>query len=185
MANLDTQSTRYGRGAVILHWLIALLIAANFVLAWVAEDLPKEDRMQIMGNHKALGITILLLTVLRIIWRLVHKAPPLVDSLKPWEAALSRVTHAGLYFVMLAVPVAGWGLHSAFSKGAPVDLFGLFGFPAMPVGSDKGTIGLFHELHEVFATAMLALIAIHVLAALKHQFVDRDGTMRRMAPWMR
>lgn len=184
MANDNIQAARYGLGAVVLHWLIALAIAANYVLAWVSEDLPKEDRMALMGNHKALGIAILLLTVLRIVWRLVHKAPPLVETLKAWEAALSRVTHAALYFVMLAVPLAGWGLHSAASQGKAVGMFGLFDFPAMPVGFDKPTIGLFHELHEVFATLMLALMILHVLAALKHQFLDKDGTLRRMAPWM-
>ena len=117
MANDNNPAARYGRGAVVLHWLIALAIAANYVLAWVSEDLPKEERMALMGNHKALGIAILLLTMLRIVWRLVHKAPPLVETLKAWEAALSRVTHAALYFVMLAVPLAGWGLHSSASQG--------------------------------------------------------------------
>lgn len=185
MANDINPAARYGRGAVVLHWLIALLIAANYGLAWASEDLPKEDRMQLMGNHTALGITILALTVLRIVWRLMHRAPPLIETLKAWEAALARVAHAALYFVMLAVPLAGWGLYSAASKGKAVGLFGLADFPALPVGSDKPTIGMFHELHEVFATLMLVLIGLHVLAALKHQFMDRDGTLRRMAPWMR
>lgn len=184
MATATVPADRYSRGAVILHWLIAVLIAFNFVAAWVSEDMPKEAKMQVMANHKAVGITILLLTVLRIVWRLMHKAPPLIESLKAWEAALARVTHAALYFVMLVVPLAGWGLHSAFSKGAPVGIFGLFGFPALPVGSDKPTIGMFHELHEVFATLMLVLISLHVLAALKHQFVDKDATLRRIVPWL-
>lgn len=139
--------------------------------------------MQVMGNHKAIGIAILLLTVLRIVWRLTHKTPPLVKTLKAWEAALAKVVHAGLYFLMLAASRGRWGLHSAFSKGEPVSLFGLAAFPALPVGSDKPTIGMFHELHEVFATLMLVLLAAHVLAALKHQFVDKDGTLRRMVPW--
>lgn len=185
MATDTTSSATYSRGAVVLHWLIAGLIAFNFVAAWVSEDMPKDAKMQLMGNHKAIGITILVLTLLRIVWRLAYKAPPLVETLKAWEAALSRVIHAGLYFLMLAVPVAGWGLHSAAGKGAPVAMFGLFGFPALPVGSDKPTIGMFHEAHEVFADLMLVLLALHVLAALKHQFVDKDATMRRMVPWLR
>ena len=138
-----------------------------------------------MGNHKAIGIAILLLTIARITWRLTHKAPPLVESLKAWEAALARVTHGLFYFLMLAVPVAGWGLHSSFTKGGAVPIFGLFGFPALPVGTDKPTVGMFHEMHEVLATAMLALLVLHVLAALKHQFVDRDGTLRRILPFAR
>jgi cytochrome b561 len=182
MSNTDS-AARYSRGAIILHWLIALLIIGNFVGAWISEDLPRDQKIVMMGYHKANGILILLLTLVRIGWRFTHRPPPLLESLKAWEAALAKVTHTLFYLLMLAVPLAGWGLHSAFGKGKPVSMFGLFDFPALPVGSDKGTIGLFHELHEVTATAMLALFVLHVVGALKHQFADRDGTMRRIAPW--
>lgn len=184
---MDTTAAaaRYSRGAIAFHWAIALLIMFNFAAAWVSEDMPKEEAMQVMGNHKAIGITILLLSIGRIVWRITHRPPPLEESLKAWEAALAKVTHALFYFLIVAVPVAGWGLHSAASKGLPVSIFGLFGFPAMPVGSDKPTIGLFHEMHEVLATVMLVLLVLHILAALKHHFLDRDGTLRRMVPWMK
>ena len=182
MSNTDS-AARYSRGAIILHWLIALLIIGNFVGAWMSEDLPRDEKIVMMGYHKATGILILLLTLVRIGWRFTHRPPPLLESLKAWEAALAKVTHTLFYLLMLAVPLAGWGLHSAFGKGKPVSMFGLFDFPALPVGSDKATIGLFHDLHEVTATAMLALFVLHVAAALKHQFADRDGTMRRIVPW--
>ena len=182
MSNTDS-AARYSRGAIILHWLIALLIIGNFVGAWMSEDLPRDQKFVMMGYHKANGILILLLTLVRIGWRFTHRPPPLLESLKAWEAALAKVTHTLFYLLMLAVPLAGWGLHSAFGKGKPVSMFGLFDFPALPVGSDKATIGLFHDLHEVTATAMLALFVLHVAAALKHQFADRDGTMRRIVPW--
>lgn len=181
-----TNSTaRYSRGAIILHWLIALLIIGNFVGAWTSEDLPRDQRMIMMGYHKATGIVILLLTLVRIGWRLINPPPPLLETLKTWEAALAQVTHALFYVLMLAVPLAGLGLHSAFGQGKPVSIFGLFDFPALPVGIDKPTIGLFHELHEVTATAMLVLLGLHVAAALKHQFLDRDGTLARMKPFGR
>jgi cytochrome b561 len=182
MSNTDS-AARYSRGASILHWLIALLIIGNFVGAWMSEDLPRDQKIVMMGYHKANGILILLLTLVRIGWRFTHRPPPLLESLKAWEAALAKVTHTLFYLLMLAVPLAGWGLHSAFGKGKPVSMFGLFDFPALPVASDKATIGLFHDLHEVTATAMLALFVLHVAAALKHQFADRDGTMRRIVPW--
>lgn len=185
MENANGSLARYSSGAIALHWLIAVLILGNFVGAWMAEDLPKPERIELMGYHKATGILILLLTVLRIVWRLVHKAPPLVETLKAWEVAVARVTHGLLYFLMLAVPFAGWGLHSSASQGKAVSMFGLFDMPALPVGSDKPTIGVFHEAHEIFATLMLVLFALHVVAALKHHFADKDGTMRRMAPWMK
>lgn len=184
MSSTNT-AARYSRGAIVLHWLIALLIIGNFIGAWVSEDLPRDQHMVMMGYHKATGVVILLLTLVRIGWRLVNKPPALLDGLKAWEVALAKVTHGLFYLLMLAVPLAGLGLHSAFGKGQPVSLFGLVDFPALPVGSDKPTIGLFHELHEVTATAMLVLLGIHVLAALKHQFLDRDGTLARMSPFGR
>lgn len=185
---MDTNSTlgpRYARGSIVLHWLIALLLAGNFIGAWVAEDLPKPEKMELMGYHKAFGLTILALTVLRIIWRLTHKAPPLVDTLKAWEVALSKVTHAGFYFLMLAIPLAGWAMVSGFSQGAPTSVFGLFDAPALPVSFDKETVGLYHELHEVFANLMIALFVLHVGAVIKHVHIDKDGTLRRIVPFMK
>lgn len=180
-----TSSDRYARGSIILHWLIALLIAGNFIGAWVADDLPKPEKLELMGYHKAFGLLILALTVLRLVWRLVHKAPPPVETLKPWEVALSKLTHAGLYVLMLAIPLAGWAMVSGFSHGAPTSLFGLINVPALPVGSDKATVGLYHELHEVFANLMIALFVLHVAAALKHAHIDKDGTLRRMVPFLK
>lgn len=188
LCNMDLQTdniARYSRGAIALHWIIALLIMLNFAAAWVAEDMPKPEKMQVMGNHKAIGILILALTVVRIGWKLTHKAPPLVETLKAWEAALAKVVHWLFYALMLAIPIAGWGLASSAGQGKPVSMFGLIDVPALPVGSDKPTIGMFHELHEITATLMLVLFVLHVGAALKHHFVDRDGTVRRMMPGMK
>ena len=185
METATTSAERYSRGAVILHWLIAVLIVLNFVLANMADDLPKAEAAGIMANHKAIGITVLLLTLVRIAWRFVHPMPPLVETLKAWEAAVAKVTHWLFYFLMLAIPVAGWGLHSAASGGKPVSVFGLFSMPALPVGHDKPTAEMFYETHEITATLMFLLIVLHVGAALKHQFFDKDGTMRRMLPWMK
>lgn len=184
MDTATSSAARYSRGAVVLHWLIAALIVVNFVVAWVHESLPKDERVVWMGNHKAIGITVLLLTVVRIGWRLTHTPPPLVETLKAWEVALTRVVHSLFYLVMLALPLSGWAMHSAASQGKPVGWFSLFDIPALPVAYDKPTIGMFHEGHEVFATLMLALLAIHVVAAFKHLHVDKDGTMRRMIPWL-
>lgn len=184
MDTVTNSAARYTRGAIALHWIIAALIVLNFTLAWIAEDLPKAERGAMMGNHKAIGLIVLVLTVVRIGWRFTHKAPPLLDTLKTWEAALSKVVHALLYGLMLAIPLAGWGMASIHAKGASTSIFGLFGFPAMPIAQEKSTQDLFHELHEITATLMLVLLALHVAAALKHQLLDKDGTMRRMVPWL-
>jgi cytochrome b561 len=185
METTASAAERYSRGAVILHWLIAVLIVLNFVLAGMADDLPKAEAAGIMASHKAVGISVLLLTLVRIAWRFVRPAPPLVETLQAWEAAVARVTHWLFYFLMLAIPVTGWGQHSAGSGGKAVSVFGLFNMPALPVGHDKPTIGVFHEAHEITATLMFLLFFLHVAAALKHQFFDKDTTMRRMLPWMK
>lgn len=183
MSSFSDKAGRYSLVAMAFHWILAILIGLNFFGAWASEDLPKAEQAVAMGGHKAMGITILLLTVLRIVWRFTNRPPALLDSLKAWEIALAKVVHGLAYAFMLAVPLAGWAMHSAFSKGAPVSVFNLFSMPALPVGHDKATAGLFHELHETFATLLLLLIVVHVLAAIKHIAIDRDGTMRRMLPW--
>ncbi|MEQ1498107.1 MAG: cytochrome b [Novosphingobium sp.] len=178
-------AARYSRGAIILHWLIAVLIVLNFAAAWAAEGMPEAEEMKLIGNHKAIGITILMLTVLRIVWRMSKQPPALVETLKAWEAALSKVTHAVFYFLMLAIPLSGWAMSSSFTKGAGVSLFGLITVPALPVGHDKPTAGMFHEMHEILGTLMLLLFALHVAGAIKHHLIDKDGTMRRMVPWLK
>jgi cytochrome b561 len=185
METASTQAERYSRGAIILHWLIAVLIVMNFIGAFVAEDMPKDQEAVVMGYHKANGILVLLLTVVRIAWRLIYRPPPLAETLKAWEAALARVTHWLFYLLMLAVPLAGWGMHSAWSKGKPVNIFGIVDMPALPVAHDRPTVGVFHDLHEVLALTMLGLLALHIAAALKHHFVDRDTTLRRIVPFMK
>jgi len=171
---------KYSLGAVVLHWLIGILIAMNIGIAWRAEDLPKPLQLEVYGYHKAWGILILLLVVLRIVWRLTHTPPPLSPGLKTWEAGLAKAVHSLLYVLMLAIPLAGWALHSAFSGGKPVSVFGLFSFPGLPFAADKARGELFAEIHGTLATVLIALVALHVLGSLKHQFLDRDGNLRRM-----
>lgn len=179
----DPAGARYSRVAVIFHWLIALLIVANVAGAWLSEDMAKPDRAAIMALHKASGIVILLLTLARIGWRLAHKPPPVVETLKAWEAALARVTHWLFYFLMLALPLTGWAMVSG--RGKPISIYGLFAMPALPVGPDKATSGMFREMHEVLGNLIVALFVLHVAGALKHQFFDRDATMRRMVPFLK
>lgn len=183
MNTINALAARYSRGAVILHWLIAALIVLNFVLAWSAEGQPRPVRMEIMGHHKAVGLTILALTVLRIGWRLWRKPPPLLPTLRSWEAALARLTHGAFYLLMLAIPLAGWGIVSP--SGKPTSLWGLLNVPALPVSAEKASRDFFHGAHEVGATLMLALLVLHVLAVVKHHRIDKDGTLRRMVPFLK
>lgn len=185
MSQASPAAARYSRGAIAFHWTIAVLIMLNFAAAWVADDAPKEAARQIMGNHKAFGLLILLLSVLRIVWRLTHRPPPLADTLKTWEAAAAKVVHTLFYVLIVAIPLTGWAMASAFSGGEPIGFFGLFDIPGLPMAADKQTAGVFHEVHELLATLTLALLALHIGGALKHQFIDRDATLGRMIPWLR
>lgn len=175
----------YTRGAIAFHWVIAALIVLNFVLVWSAEGAPRPEQQQIMANHKAVGLTVLILSVLRILWRIVHPPVPLAESLKPWEAALAKVVHASFYFLIVAIPFTGWAMVSAGSGGMPVSYFGLFDIPGLPFTADRQKSGVFHEVHELLAILALALLALHVAGALKHDFLDRDGNLGRMIPWLR
>ncbi|VWX52340.1 cytochrome b [Novosphingobium sp. 9U] len=179
---ISQTARRYSRVAMILHWLIALLIVLNFIAIWVAEDMPKPQRMQIMANHKAIGITVLILTVVRIFWRVTRRPPPFQRTQQPWERALAHAVHALFYFAMIGIPLTGW---SMVSGGGPVSLFGLFSVPPLPVPTSEAASGTFFSVHEKLAWLMIALFVLHVLGALKHQFVDRDRTLGRMIPFLR
>ncbi len=185
MDTVSISARRYSVGAMVFHWLIAILIMLNFLGAWVAEDMPKTEAMQVMGNHKAIGITVLIMSIARILWRLAHRLqqPPLLESLKAWEAALAKVVHTLFYFLMVAIPLSGWAMHSVESGGKPVGVFGLFSYPSLPLAHDKAMGEIFEDTHGMLTTLMLALLLLHVVGAIKHMVIDRDGTMRRMLPW--
>ena len=179
---LSRTSQRYGRVAMILHWLIALLIALNFAAVWVLETMPRPERMQIMNNYKAIGLTVLILSLVRLAWRLTHRYPAPLPSLHGWEKALARLVHALFYVMMIGMPLTGWAM---VSGGGPVSVFGLFSAPLLPVPTDRGSAGTFHAIHGNLGTALLVLFGLHVLGALKHQLLDRDGTLGRMVPFLR
>lgn len=185
MATAYPAGKRYTRGAIAFHWTIALLILLNFAAAWSADDLPRAEQQQVMNNHKAIGLLILALSVLRIVWRITHPAPPVAETLRAWEAALARVVHSLFYLLIVAIPLTGWAMVSAGAGGKPVGFFGLFDVPGLPFEANRERAGVFGEVHEMFATLTLFLLALHVAAALKHHFVDRDATLARMIPWLR
>ena len=172
---------RYSMGAIVLHWLIAIAVIVNWRIAEAAEHAPEAEAGAIMSNHFALGITILVLTVLRLAWRLVKKPPPLASHLAPWEKALARVTHTAFYVLLIGLPLGGWFAMSSFGRGVPI--WGLFDLPALPVPNDPATGEAVFEAHAAGGTIMLVLIALHILGSLKHMFVDKDGNLWRMLPF--
>lgn len=175
----------YNRGAIWFHWIIAALIIINIVIAFGHDALPRELRGTVMGWHKAFGVIVLLLSIGRIVWRLAHPRPPFVETMKGWEVALARFTHAAFYVLIVALPLSGWIWMSAGETRRPISFFGLFDIPFLPVAQSKAGGEIGHEMHELMGYAMTALVALHILAALKHQLVDKDTVLARMVPALR
>lgn len=173
--------TRYNRTARSLHWLIAVLLLGQFVFGWWLGDIPRNTpaRGYYVNLHKSAGMLMGLLIVLRIGWRLKHGAPPWPASLPRWQQWLAAASHQGMYLFMVVMPLSGY-LASNFSKHG-VKFFNTLLLP--PWGSDdKQLYAVFNQTHKIAAAVLLALVALHVLAALQHG-LRRDGIMSRM--WIR
>ena len=175
-----TAGPRYTKVAIWLHWAIGLAVITNIALAMLTEGLPRDIHHAAMDVHKALGMTILALTLLRLLWRLGHRAPPLPAGTPAWEKWTSRVVHLLFYALLILLPLSGWVWMSAREK--PIDFFGLFTIPSI-VAPDKALADVMHERHEVMGLTMLALVVIHLLAVAKHQFIDRNRQLSRMNPF--
>ena len=175
-----TAGSRYTKVAIWIHWLIGLAVIANIGLAMLTEGLPRETQRAAMDVHKALGITVLALTVVRILWRLGHKPPPLPASTPAWQKLLSRIVHFLFYALLILLPLSGWVWMSAADR--PIDFFGLATIPTI-VAPNEGLADVMHDRHEVLGLAMLGLAVVHIVAALKHQFFDRNGLIGRMNPF--
>lgn len=174
-------TARYSTVAIALHWLIAGLIIANFVVAGMAEDMPKAEAGAFMATHKSIGISVLLFSLFRLFWRVGHKPPPLPETIAGWQAGLGKAVHWIFYFLMIAVPLSGWLMASAHPKAPPVEFFGLFD-ATLPVGKDEALAGVGHDAHEILTKPLFFLILLHIIGALKHQFLDRLPFVRRMWP---
>lgn len=177
-------ATRYSGVAMAMHWLLAIALIGLFVLGVYMADLPfSPARLKLYNWHKWAGVTILLLSVLRLVWRLTHPAPALpaaTEAAMPaWQRMAHHATHHALYALFFVVPLVGWAYSSA--AGFPIVLFGVLPLPDF-VSADKALAELIKPWHELSAFAMAALVLAHVGAALKHQLIDRDGLMQRMLP---
>jgi len=185
--------TRYGSVAMTLHWLIAAAIVVNLLLGlYMANILSDQDpgRFAIIQFHKSLGLTVLALSVLRLIWRLVNPVPPLPASMEPGLRALARTSHFLLYFLIIFIPLSGWALVSASPLGLPINYFGLFHWPSISFLADLSRAQkapLHHEffaVHKYLAFSALVLLPLHIVGALYHQFRGED-VLKRMVPGTR
>lgn len=174
---------RWGSVAKFFHWAIVVLVVTQFVLAFIAEDLPLGmQKLAVLARHKSVGITILVLATLRLLWRAANRSPGMPAGMAGWEKLGARAAHALLYALLFAVPLAGWIMSSA--KNFPVSWFGLFQLPDL-VAPSEATFDIAHEAHEILAFTLGGVATLHLLAALKHHFINRDSVLRRMLPFAR
>jgi cytochrome b561 len=198
MAIANTRS-RYGTVAMTLHWLIALAVLTNICLGlyhadFIPDNAPPDMQkfaFQIIQLHKSIGLTVLVLSIARLLWRLVNPIPPLPDGMSPALRVVAHATHFLLYVLIIAIPSSGWALVSASRLGLPTPYFGIFHWPNLWFLADlPGTSK--HALHPYLAAthvylawSAIVLIPIHVLGALYHQFLRRDDVLKRMIPGTR
>lgn len=179
---------RYTRTAMALHWVVAALIVANVALGLAADSLPEGWIRSAVDTHKSLGLTVLGLAVLRLLWRLANPPPPMPESYGPLERLGAHAAHWALYLLIFALPITGW-IHDSAWKGAATHPFLLWGVvPHVRIGPiealDPALKERIHDtffaFHVWFGYALYALLALHILGALKHQFWDREPEIQRM-----
>ena len=181
------KNTKYTNVAIALHWLIGIAILFMFILGWFMTELPREtpkttsfdifnlglvtwevakeqsQRTFYFHLHKSIGLTILMLVVIRIYWRFTHRPPAFLSSMKPWEKKLATATHHSLYLLMILIPLAGIIMSAASKYGVK-----WFGIKVIPGFNDKGVRDLFEQFHEIFGLLLLSFLIFHILGAVKH-----------------
>jgi cytochrome b561/polyisoprenoid-binding protein YceI len=191
MSEASSASRRYTSVAIALHWLIAIGIVGMILFGWYMGDLPDgEQKYAFYQLHKSFGITILVLSVARIVWRLMNP-PPAEPPMPGWQSLSAKAVHVIFYGLIILMPLTGWMLASASPTGIETKIFGTIPWPHLPGLSTlpadtkaalAGEDGVIEFAHSKLAWVALVLLALHVGAALKHQFIDKDGLMARMAP---
>ena len=177
---LKNDESRYGAVAQFFHWTIVVLIIVQFTLANQADKLPLgAAKIAVLARHKSFGITILALVLLRVIWRLINPRPADPSTMPRWQRIASHVSHGGLYALLIVTPIFGWLMSSA--RNFPVSWFGLVTLPDF-IAPNRPAYEFLHEAHELLAGTLFWLALLHIAAALKHHFVDRDNVLRRMLP---
>jgi cytochrome b561 len=176
---MSVSNLRYSNVAIMLHWLIAALM---IYMVLFGEDLIRRPTGTFYPSlHASIGISVLILSLARLAWRLMNPPPALPSRMKRWEVVVSHITHWSFYALMIGIPLTGL---MAFTHMLPKEailsgttLFGIASVPGLPdIGGAGGNV------HALASKALEALIILHVLAALKHQFWDKDSLLKRMSP---
>ena len=170
----------YTRTAITLHWTVSALVITALAMGWIMTDMAISPlRLQVYSWHKWIGITVLALFFVRALWRLTHPAPaPL--PMPAWQRYAAQFLHGFLYAMLLVQPITGWLFSNA--SGRAIVYLGLIPLPNL-VGKDKALAGILREVHSTGGLVLAIAVGLHLLAALKHHFIDRDDTLRRMLRW--
>ena len=177
---LKNTQDQWGSVSKALHWLVVVLILAMAWLGLTMGDLPNgADKIATYALHKSIGITILVLVLLRLCWRLYAGAPQAVPGTPRWQERIASSAHWALYALLLAMPLSGWVLNS--SSGFPLQWFGLVNLPAI-AGKSHDLHELAEEIHELLFWIMVTLVVAHAAAAFYHHLFQRDATLARILP---
>lgn len=192
MSESAPSRSRYSSVAIALHWLIAAAIVFQVIIGWRMGGGRTPEGFALVQLHKSIGITVLLLSLARLAWRLTHRPPPLPSAMASWEKALAKVAHVGLYVIMIGLPITGWIMVSASRIQVPTLLYGVVPWPHVPglahlAAPAKSAWHAFGETgHEVLAWGAYVLVALHVAGALKHQLFSKDEpVLAHMVPGVR
>ena len=178
MNQLST-AVRYNGVSKTLHWVIALLAFSQLAMGKFFE-VEADESDSLFDWHTALGLLVLALMVVRLVWRLTHTVPALPQNTPGWQQVAAKATHIAFYVLLIALPITGWLLTSV--DGDTVSFFGWFPVPSLPISGSDETGDLIGEIHELLGNVLLVLAGIHVVAGLKHHYIDRDDVLRRMMP---
>jgi cytochrome b561 len=170
------EQARYNRVARWLHWVIALLVITNILIGMFHDGL--QHVFPAIAIHKAIGITVLALTLVRIAWRVGNRPPALPDEMPGWEKGAAHATHAIFYVLLLVMPFSGWVMVSAGDR--PLRWFGLFDIPKLAVAKGDQAVDMSHAVHGPLGLIFGALVVVHIAAALRHHLILKDGMLRRM-----
>src|SRR5579859_471724 len=173
---------RYSPVAQGFHWIIAGLIVTQFTLAWMADDLPLGmHKLALLTRHKSFGMTVHMLAVLRLSWRLFNRPPELPAGMSRIERILAKATHVAFYVLLFAMPLTGWLMSSA--KNYSVSWFGLFTWPNF-IGKNEAAFDFLRATHDTLSFILLSIAILHILAALKHHFWNKDNVLLAMLPFI-
>jgi cytochrome b561 len=171
---------RYTAVALSLHWLLAVLLLGMMALGFYMHDLHLSPlKLRLVNWHKWIGVTVFLLAMLRLVWRAAHAPPPLPTAMSPLLRAAASGLHLVLYALMFLIPLSGWIMSSA--RGFQTVWFGVLPLPDL-VAKDVALGERLLQLHATLNLLLLLLVVLHLVAALKHHFIDRDDVLVRMLP---